>query len=351
MNKIGKRENGRIKKWFKEKDYGFAEFEGYKKDVFIHISKFQDKNIKSDQIKDNDEIECEVVEGRKGLEGKDILYLDKFYIPMDTKKLIDSNLNDCENLNLLLNKYPIFNKNMKADIKSNYRYIKNKKWEENYEDINKIYLERIQKLVYDFQGESYLIEKRKYELDWRLAVGLGEISVYETSIKLHHIYGFPFIPASIFKGTIRSWVINNYFNGKEAEALEDSFFSYVFGSPKQDMQEEQKGNIIFFDVNPIRFPNIELDIINTHYSDYYQNGMTSPPGDYSNPNLVNFLTVNDTTFEFIYGYNPSFDLNSLRNTKFEGNIDEVINQWIDEALNYQGIGAKTSAGYGYLTQK
>lgn len=360
---MAKREFGRIKWWNKDRGFGFAEFAGYKEDVFIHITKFLDKSIKSDQIKDNDEIECEVIKGGKGLEGKNVSYSGvklplgkdefkgKFYIPKDSNDVIDSDLNGCENLNLLLNKFPIFDENMKADIKSNYKYISNKKWKENYEHISKVYLERIRKLLDDFRSENYLIEKRKYELNWRLAIGIGEASVYETSIKLHYIYGFPFIPASTFKGTIRSWVINNYFDGKEDKALNDEFISYVFGSPKKDMLEEQGGNIIFFDVNPICYPNIELDIINTHYSDYYQNGMASPPGDYSNPNLVNFLTVNNTIFEFNYGYDSNFDFNSLKNTKFQSNICEVINKWIDEALNYQGIGAKTSVGYGYFTNK
>lgn len=269
------------------------------------------------------------------------------YIPKDTKTLV--NLNDCDNFNLLLNKYPEFDRDKKADLKSNYNHIKKLKWQENYKIIKQIYLDRIDKIISDNKDENYRIEKRKYNIDWRLAIGLGEISVYETSIKLHHIYGFPFIPASTFKGNIRTWVIKECFNGSEDSALEDDFLTYVFGFPKKSNLHEQNGNVVFFDVNPISFPKIELDIINTHYAHYYQNGMVSPPGDYSNPNLINFLTVKDTTFEFTYSYDCNFSLNTLKNTKFRGNVDEIINDWIDKTLTYQGIGAKTSVGYGYFS--
>lgn len=368
---MNKRENGTISKWFDKKGYGFISFDGYDRDVFVHISSFKKKGIKSEKIKVNERIECKIAQGKKGLECKDVIFLKndnisrnkvyskkksisrgtkergKFYLPVDTKEILD--LKICDNLNLIVNKYPEFDKDIKADIKTTYEYIKNKNQKENYKIINNIYIKRLRKMLDTFQDKNYLVEKRKYKIDWRLAIGLGEASVYETSIKLHHIYGFPFIPASTFKGTVRSWVINNYYSGEEDEALEDDIFSYVFGSPKKKDVSEKKGNIVFFDVYPIHSPNIEFDIINTHYSDYYQNGMTSPPGDYENPNLVNFLTVKDTTFEFTYGYNKDFIQKEDTSTKFHKEINETINQWIDEVLNYQGIGAKTSAGYGYFT--
>ena len=41
-------------------------------------------------------------------------------------------------------------------------------------------------------------------IDWRLIVGLGNESVYDTSMTLHHVYGIPYIPASAVKGVVRS---------------------------------------------------------------------------------------------------------------------------------------------------
>lgn len=355
---MAKMENGIIKRWFDSCGYGFAQFKGYSKDVFIHIKSFKNKDIESSQIKINDEIECEIVKSQKGLEGKNISlvylkdqkhprFMDKFYIPKDTEKILD--LNKCENMNLLINKYPEFD-NGKANLKANYMYI-DKKWKDIFKNINGMYINRIRELLSELQSSSYVVRKRKYEINWKLITGLGEASVYESAMKFHHIYGFPFIPASTFKGTIRSWVINNYFGGNEKEALKDEAFSNIFGSPKTQELDEQSGNINFFDVYPIHCPHIELDIINSHYSEYYQDGVASPPGDYYSPIIINLLTVKDTTFEFAYGYDSGFCTENLINTKFNGNTENVMNKWIDEALNYQGIGAKTSAGYGYFTMK
>ena len=351
---MSKREKGKIKKWF-DGGYGFAQFKGYSKDVFIHIKSFENKDIELSQIKVNDEIECEIVKSQKGLEGKNIRkndkFMDEFYIPKDTKDIL--NLDIFENMNLLINKYPEFDDG-RANLGANfYKYIddKDNKWENVFKNINNLYIKRIRELSLGLQSSNYVVKKNKYEINWRLITGLGEASVYETSMTFHHIYGFPFISASTFKGTIRSWVINNYFGGNEKEALKDEVFSKVFGSLKTQESDEQSGNINFFDVYPIHCPHIELDIINTHYSEYYQDGIMSPPGDYCSPIIVNFLTVKNTTFEFTYGYDPDFCTENLTNTKFNGDTEEIMNKWIDEALNYQGIGAKTSAGYGYFTMK
>ena len=47
--------------------------------------------------------------------------------------------------------------------------------------------------------------------DWRMVIGLGNESVYETSMILHHIYGIPYIPGSAIKGVVRSYIITEEF--------------------------------------------------------------------------------------------------------------------------------------------
>ncbi len=49
-----------------------------------------------------------------------------------------------------------------------------------------------------------------------MIVGLGNESVYDTSMTLHHMYGIPFIPASAIKGVIRSWIIAEMFGDENA---------------------------------------------------------------------------------------------------------------------------------------
>src|SRR5690606_28759234 len=117
------------------------------------------------------------------------------------------------NLNLLINKFAIFDienrvngdkeeyAKVKPNIQYKYEVIRNKSWENSFKYSKKLYINRLNNIIEAYKQQNINIKKARYKLDWRLAVGLGEISVYETSIKLHHIYGFPYIPASTFKGS------------------------------------------------------------------------------------------------------------------------------------------------------
>ncbi len=58
-------------------------------------------------------------------------------------------------------------------------------------------------------AEGYkVIEVGEMKPEWRMIVGLGGGNVYETSITLHHIYGFPYIPGSAVKGITRSHIVD-----------------------------------------------------------------------------------------------------------------------------------------------
>ena len=108
----------------------------------------------------------------------------------------------------------------------------------------------------------------------------------------------------------------------------------IFGS------QVRAGNVIFFDAMPVNGEtNIELDIINPHYPDYYGKGQ-APTND-QNPSPINFLTVANTIFMFA--------LAPRRPEKQEDKEDvEQVKKWLQDALKNYGIGGKTSAGYGYF---
>ena len=92
----------------------------------------------------------------------------------------------------------------------------------------------------------------QFKPDWRLAIGLGSGSVFETSISLHHVYGFPYIPASAVKGALRSYLITTLFGEDETEnepllnaefrAYQDLSFCKIFGCP-------DKAEKVLFDEN------------------------------------------------------------------------------------------------------
>lgn len=199
-----------------------------------------------------------------------------------------------------------------------------------------------------------------FNTQWRMVQGLGLESVYETSMTLHHIYGIPYIPASALKGVVRSWIISNSYNDKEEVALSDPRFCDWFGCPGELMKEEKdksgktrkqrypsyykearKGALVFFDAYPLDPPQTKVDVMNPHYGPYYSDKIgKNAPADYYNPIPVFFLTVENTSFQFIMGGNKETLVQTLGN--------KTILDWLKDALENHGIGAKTAVGYGYF---
>jgi len=243
--------------------------------------------------------------------------------------------------------------------------------------------------------ESHLKVFENIKPDWRLAIGLGTASIYETGITLHHIYGIPYIPASSIKGVVRSWIITEFFGNSEnypfipteekefplvnAEyrALRDENFCKIFGCPKEvkavrfskmgidkyepvltkngeydyknaeatGLNTEHIGLVTFFDAFPTTPPIIEPDIMNPHYPEYY--GGDKAPTDYQNPVPIPFLTVKDTDFQFIIGSKKEA-LANFYVGKTDADKNKTIDIWLKEALENHGIGAKTAVGYGRM---
>ena len=291
-------------------------------------------------------------------------------LPFDTKNNLKES--DIDNFSLKLNKtvnFIDFGKGEESVLyKNEYQEkIQGKKIKKKFSvefDFSKLnnIIKRIKDkmdiLKNSYESMGYLISKKEFSQDdWRLIVGLGSESVYETSITLHHIYGIPYIPGQAIKGVVRNWVIIEEFNQDENEALKDKGFCLVFGSPENSKIGEHKGNIIFFDAFPMYMnkENIKVDIMNPHYGDYYSgkkvNGDPVPPADYLNPNPIPFLTVEGTKFQFILGIKEKNNV-EIDDGKFRGqNILEVVEKYLKEALEEHGIGAKTAVGYGYMKEK
>ena len=217
-----------------------------------------------------------------------------------------------------------------------------------------------------------------------MALGLGNASVFETSITLHYIYGIPYIPATAVKGIIRSWLITEYFsnNGEdlknaECNAYQNLSFCKIFGALKdcenkdkikvktaiyQEFKKQGKdidaymGNIVFFDAFPTTAPTVSVDIMNPHYPDYYNHeagsGKFQPPADWQSPVPIFFLTIKDTGFQFLFGIRKrreSFNVKfNNEDENHEGDVINVLKNLLTEALSNNGIGAKTAVGYGRM---
>lgn len=223
------------------------------------------------------------------------------------------------------------------------------------------------------------------EPEWRAVVGLGAESVLETNLRLHRIYGFPIIPGSGLKGLTAAcalWKIaaalgvpaldvkaqrareekHEHTPLQKLEALlyapeesreealrelqddhpsltleqvnerDGKMFRQVFGT------RNASGAVMFFDAIPLAAPQMKLDVMNPHYGEYYMDRSGRPPADYLRPVPVYFLTVErGSPFLFALGARNG-DAAAVKRAK----------DWLEQAVRELGVGAKTTAGYGYF---
>ncbi|MCB1157140.1 MAG: type III-B CRISPR module RAMP protein Cmr6 [Leptospiraceae bacterium] len=273
-----------------------------------------------------------------------------YLLPRDTVRVLKESNYSIENTYLWFHRLRDFNFNRNEFFKlkgtDKFPYLRGKKDSFDFTKFNKRQYENAETI---FQKEN--IFRILLTTSWKLAIGLGDHSVLETSVTLHPVYGFPYIPGSAIKGTLRSYIIEEFFNCDEKKAFKDKGFCLLFGSPKESQLKEHKGILTFFDAYPTHTPNLSLDIMNPHFGDYYQDTTNKkPPADYYNPVPVTFPVVENTTFQFLVGVDRKYN-GVLEEGSFFGRLPKIlIEQLLIECLQNKGIGAKTSAGYGRMRE-
>lgn len=178
-------------------------------------------------------------------------------------------------------------------------------------------------------------------------------------ICLHPVYGFAYIPGTGIKGLVRSWAETIWAQGQdnkeEAWHRIDNLFGYganseshKFSSPRRNTpgwrpdgihpkQAASAGRLVFHDAWPTAWPCLEVDITNNHHTKYYSDEGKSGHGDWEDPVPVYFLCVqSNTSFDFAI---------SDRKPCGDDAIEEAT-KWLVDALQTNGVGAKTAAGYG-----
>ncbi len=185
--------------------------------------------------------------------------------------------------------------------------------------------------------QYYDILELQATTETRLVTGIGQPHPSETSMVFDHNLGIPYIPASSIKGLLRFANIVCLIKDKENEkSIDDEGISdifYYYGG------QEKRGCAIFLDAYPQKIPELEIDIMNPHYAKYYQN--ETPPADYLEPTPIKFLTVAKGTM-FIFRALVPKDCSS----KEKENLKKEIFNVYEDALTKEGLGAKTSLGYG-----
>ena len=113
------------------------------------------------------------------------------------------------------------------------------------------------------------------------------------------------------------------------------------GRGKGGRPDAARGTVRFLDGIPAGEPvMVEADVLTPHVKPYYDGAATGkpvPPAEYHNPVPLAFLTVRGAYVVDLYG--PDADDVSL------------AAGWLMKAGDELGAGAKTAAGYGYLSVK
>jgi len=171
-------------------------------------------------------------------------------------------------------------------------------------------------------------QMRKASVEGRLCVGLGGEAVLETAITLHRTYGLPYIPGSALKGLAARYAHKHlegdgWRKGGEAHTI-------MFGNTKS------AGYLTFFDALYVAGSGrhgkaLWPDVITVHHPEYYQGH--KPPADWDSPIPVPFLSATGEYLIAIGGdeawAKKAFEILCL-------------------ALLEEGVGAKTSSGYGRM---
>ncbi len=175
----------------------------------------------------------------------------------------------------------------------------------------------------------------------RMVVGLGDESVLETSVALHHTYGVPYIPGSALKGLAARFVRDRlegtnwgHWDVKDDRKTWVAGLAYrvVFGDTAN------AGYISFFDALYVPDSGVAKqalwpDVITVHHPKYYQGEKDAAPADWDSPTPVPFLSATGSYLIALSGPDTWVD------ATFE---------ILGHALRELGIGAKTSSGYGRM---
>ncbi|MDX1909423.1 MAG: type III-B CRISPR module RAMP protein Cmr6 [Bacteroidia bacterium] len=286
--------------------------------------------------------------------------ISKTALPNDTKQTLGAKLPN--NFALLFNRMAHFankeelsesgdigsliSKEIKAHFfhktkkgKDNYHLDLTKKWEispdqrMHYKQFLDDYAAAIQALYIDCQPFTL-------KSDWRIALGMGNESVYENGFTFHPTLGIPYLPGSSLKGMTRHWAIDT---GKPKTEINAIFGHENDVSVKSE--EFQQGQIVFFDALPTELNQgmVQPDIINNHYPEYYAG--EKYPADWLSPRPIFFLTMKEVSFQFCLGYISRIDTNG------GAALLEKAQTWLQSALEESGVGAKTAVGYGRLRDK
>ena len=252
-------------------------------------------------------------------------------LPAEVRQ-VAGNGNRCDNIGLWLDRFLTVNpQNWELTQEAKHRQhlmqlTRQPTWQSRVREQFNALQKRYEAMLKWYEQRGFVTKCIEAKPIWRFVVGLGAAHVLETGITLHRIFGLPIIPGSALKGVARA-----YAQLVEGKPEDDPELIAIFGTT------ERAGSVVFLDAIPLEVPNFQLDIMNSHYPNYYRTPEKNPPADWESPNPVFFLTVTGTPYRF-----------AIASRSEQGNhLLDLAERWLKGALTELGIGAKTSADYGF----
>lgn len=198
-------------------------------------------------------------------------------------------------------------------------------------------------------------------LKGRLIVNQAGGILENAGLCLHPHFGHPYIPGSAVKGVARHAAWCKWQDETDPEKKDDIArrIVRVFGSPTGDkgldeylekLEGGEKrccGCVSFFAAEPEDGKaSLVTDIVNCHHPKYYA-GLQPDATDDESPNPQFFPAVEKKT-TFVFTIVPVRRANSVASSCEKACLD-VAKRWLKAAVAENGVGAKTSAGYGWLS--
>jgi len=163
----------------------------------------------------------------------------------------------------------------------------------------------------------------------RFLLGIGSPSPTEVGFLFSRNYGLPIIPGTSLKGAFHHFLVDEAYDGTRCCRW------FGVGTDDDDMDGE-RGSIVFLDGLPVGHVGYELDIVNNHFPDYYNDVPDAPPNDWYNPIPVRYMAVS-----------PGATIRFTLLLKGEpGKAKEEVKKQFKTMLEHWGVGAKTAYGYG-----